>query len=775
MSSIPSSTTKNAFNGEEPALIGLLKKAAAQEVARGDPWAQYHLEKIPAERIVRHLYDPSTGTWSIDETIVKMEANPFTRGAMRHCFRMKKRAQHPKHATNHHFHKTGWSYASNNYVAKAYMTKDGQMDCSEEAKQAVQNDIKLQYEAQHWSNLFNQQEPPTKINFIRAYAIEFPHRPGQPWMAVERFITGKDVYGAGFVKHNTNAGYVDTDLRRVTPQVFSAFSFYKSQGKRLVADIQGVGDLYTDPQVLSECYEFGEGDLGPRGMALFFHSYRSCGTSDAMGVPIFPLSRNEIKAQAKYEEEEVTVSDDEQSFLSGADHVPLDAFQKLDLNRQRRSMILKRPPANLFAGDNEKDTLQRSNIAIGRSSISSHVRKSLTTAKKPVLRRTTSDVDEVTVCLKRAQSDRVYTHRDYHRLSSGELRERKFKDDGTKDVSEELNGGRGHFHKSAKQGRVISAPLPITDETRKNLGKVHYQLAVLHGSGRFPQVVPTDANHIDDPKDTPDHDAQSVLFHLSYAAALKNAPACLALARVQAGMDTHVSDLLRQITPVDFDAAKLLLHRAMTSPHPPTKPKVAAGCLLFQILHDEMHVGMSQTSDTEIMSVLKEALELLDVMEGEEMAASEHNSRMAKSGGVKLHPGDRVEADYCLEGTFYPGVVENVSGEGSDCRVTVKYDDDGSSETLALDRVRLIIPPTATQTSLGGPLSDEEVFGGEGGDDSFLLTKYELEFDLAELMEKKGDLEEASALYSQAADGALSAGKMKLATEWSLKAADLES
>jgi Alpha-kinase family len=65
---------------------------------------------------------------------------------------------------------------------------------------------------------------------------------------VERYISGTDIYGCGFVKHNTNSGFVDEELHRVTPQVFSAFTFYESHGERLVADIQGVGDLYTDPQ-----------------------------------------------------------------------------------------------------------------------------------------------------------------------------------------------------------------------------------------------------------------------------------------------------------------------------------------------------------------------------------------------------------------------------------------------------------------------------------------------------------------------------------------------
>jgi elongation factor 2 kinase len=278
-------------------LIELLHKAASEAVKEGDPWASFDIPAVPAERVIRHLYDPHTETWSTDETIVKMESTPFTHGAMRFCYRLKKRATPPRAATNHRFHRAGWATALN-YVAKAYQ-KEGVVDTSDAAKAAIQNDILLQYEAQRWAERFNDSDPPSKILFLRAYAVEFPDRPGSPWFAVERFIAGKDSYGAGFVKHNTNSGFVDTDLRRVTPQVFSAHSFYASEGNRLVADIQGVGDLYTDPQVLSSDYRFGEGDLGPRGMGLFFKTFRHCGISDAMGLPIFPLSKNELKHQGE--------------------------------------------------------------------------------------------------------------------------------------------------------------------------------------------------------------------------------------------------------------------------------------------------------------------------------------------------------------------------------------------------------------------------------------------------------------------------------------------
>ena len=124
-------------------ILSLLREAAAKACAEGDPWAKHKLEDCIAERIERHLYDPVTEQWYTDETIVKMEPEPFTHGAMRFCYRLKKRAQPPSSATNHRFHRTGWKNASN-YVAKAYH-KDGEIDCSEEAKDAVKKDIILQY------------------------------------------------------------------------------------------------------------------------------------------------------------------------------------------------------------------------------------------------------------------------------------------------------------------------------------------------------------------------------------------------------------------------------------------------------------------------------------------------------------------------------------------------------------------------------------------------------------------------------------------------------
>lgn len=112
------------------------------------------------------------------------------------------------------------------------------------------------------------------IQVYEAHVLEFVERPPPaPNVACcERFIDGHDEYGAGYTKHNTNAGSGALS-RRLTPQVFSAYTFFASSGELLVCDIQGVGDLYTDPQIHTRALSGGEGDLGARGMALFFASY----------------------------------------------------------------------------------------------------------------------------------------------------------------------------------------------------------------------------------------------------------------------------------------------------------------------------------------------------------------------------------------------------------------------------------------------------------------------------------------------------------------------
>ena len=76
-----------------------------------------------------------------------------------------------------------------------------------------------------------------------------------------------------YVKFNSNSGYVSEDHRR-TPQAFSHFSFEESNREKMIVDIQGVNDIWTDPQIHSaNGLDYGDGNLGIRGMALFLLSH----------------------------------------------------------------------------------------------------------------------------------------------------------------------------------------------------------------------------------------------------------------------------------------------------------------------------------------------------------------------------------------------------------------------------------------------------------------------------------------------------------------------
>jgi elongation factor 2 kinase len=86
--------------------------------------------------------------------------------------------------------------------------------------------------------------------------MQLTERPNQPIVAVERYISGN------FMKYSDNFGYVkgatpsptaptQKEEYRQTPQAFSHFSWENSQHRYIVVDIQGVGDMYTDPQIQS--------------------------------------------------------------------------------------------------------------------------------------------------------------------------------------------------------------------------------------------------------------------------------------------------------------------------------------------------------------------------------------------------------------------------------------------------------------------------------------------------------------------------------------------
>ena len=240
-----------------------------------DPWWDRSLHELRSELCVRYDFDPETKEWHESETLCKMEREQFAEGAMRRCFRMKKLSQSMQSA----FIKLDWRHCPN-YVAKEYKDDDirGRRD-------VVFDDVRMQMTAKHWGNYFNLKHPPKQVDFIQCFVLELPDRPGSPVFCCERLIPGE------YIKYNNNSGYIDEDHLRSTPQAFSHFTFNESKGAEMVVDVQGVGDLYTDPQFhTADGKEYGEGNLGHRGMAQFLSTHHCDDLCRLLGLPPFVLS-----------------------------------------------------------------------------------------------------------------------------------------------------------------------------------------------------------------------------------------------------------------------------------------------------------------------------------------------------------------------------------------------------------------------------------------------------------------------------------------------------
>ena len=103
-----------------------------------------------------------------------------------------------------------------------------------------------------------------------------------------------------YEKHNTNVGATQSGgmpEERNTPQAFSHFTFEASNQKLLICDIQGVDDIYTDPQIHSVLDEFGKGNLGATGMKAFLTRHQCNAICCFLKLPVRELKRNDRGTQ----------------------------------------------------------------------------------------------------------------------------------------------------------------------------------------------------------------------------------------------------------------------------------------------------------------------------------------------------------------------------------------------------------------------------------------------------------------------------------------------
>lgn len=227
------------------------RKAIVNAHNKLDSFKNFTAEDAPEITMTRHRFDAAKEVWVTDEVKCILEPaahNTALPGATREIFRMRLFSK--------------WR-GCDNYVAKKYREHVGA------TKEMYFLDCKMQMLAKNMAEKYNKLKPPHRIDFLECFVLEHTIDGVQHYWCAEKFIEGN------YEKHSGNNGFVQEAHHRMTPHAFSHFSYVMTGGKRMIVDIQGVGDLWTDPQVHSTTdEEFGVGNMGLVGMAKFFRTYR---------------------------------------------------------------------------------------------------------------------------------------------------------------------------------------------------------------------------------------------------------------------------------------------------------------------------------------------------------------------------------------------------------------------------------------------------------------------------------------------------------------------
>jgi len=229
---------------------------------------------IRPRKALCHQFDWDTRTWTHAECKIRLSHFPFAKGSARHAYYMKIEKPLAKSSTVTNQDKAvprsrrprlsffrpaksrgSSSHHSADQSGTLAPAKDAQtLPPLEElyvAKRAIDpfaepsiyfKDVEMQKQCHVLAELFNECNPPRQVQFLNAFVIELDAGTRSIFLGVEPHIDGE------YRKHNNNTGVV-TPEERNTPQAFSHFTLEATRSQMVVVDIQGVGDMYTDPQI----------------------------------------------------------------------------------------------------------------------------------------------------------------------------------------------------------------------------------------------------------------------------------------------------------------------------------------------------------------------------------------------------------------------------------------------------------------------------------------------------------------------------------------------
>lgn len=249
-------------------------------------------KRILSEHAEKLSFDVDTLEWHSMSTNVKIDVVPFATGQLRNAYYLQDLTGSSSP------NETDDTEPNTQLLVAKFMIQSADVS-------TYLSDVEMQAVCAHYARLYNEHEPPLKVDYAQSWLLKLKDRDGVV-CCVEEYLPGAYVKYSnnnGFVGHTTSA---TEERERNTPQAFSHFTFVASDYRLMVVDIQGVHDSYTDPQIHTfDGRGFGAGNLGTIGMEKFLQTHRCNEICKWLGLPVLVHSKSDGNGKEDAEEDRI--------------------------------------------------------------------------------------------------------------------------------------------------------------------------------------------------------------------------------------------------------------------------------------------------------------------------------------------------------------------------------------------------------------------------------------------------------------------------------------